>query len=190
VTLRHGPLSPAGHLWLRVCSPEWTDPFDGRFAAQRGGRWNPPGSWPTLYLSRDLATARLQIVRLLEGTSVTPDDLTDDAFDLVAAGLPRAQDVVDVVTAEGVAAAGVPATYPVDVGGVRVAHAACQVIGVEAHEDGLDGVECRSAASSAGTGRELAWWPRGRKVRPRGGRVPYGSWRDDGVVDGPSLFID
>jgi RES domain-containing protein len=188
VSLCHRPVVPADHLWLRVCRPDWDDPFDPGFAALRGGRWTPPGSWPTLYLSRDLATARLQVARLLEGTMVTPDDLTDDAFELVAARLPRGQEAADVVTAEGIAAAGLPPGYPVDDRGERVARAACQTVAAEAHDAGLDGVECRSAASTAGTGRELAWWPRGRRPRTRAGRVPYGSWRADTVASPRELF--
>jgi RES domain-containing protein len=37
-----------GHLWLRIFEAGWDDPLDDRFAARRGGRWNPPGSWRTL----------------------------------------------------------------------------------------------------------------------------------------------
>ncbi len=47
---------PDGHLWLRITRPHYADPFDPSFAQRRGGRWNPPGSWPTLYLNEDLAT--------------------------------------------------------------------------------------------------------------------------------------
>jgi RES domain-containing protein len=188
VTLVHRAVAPADHLWVRVCHPDWADPFDPGFAPRVGGRWTPVGSWPTLYLSRDVATARLQVARLLEGTSVAPDDLTDDAFELVAARLPRGQVAVDVVTAEGVAAAGLPPTYPDDGRGARVAHRACWAVAMQGYDDGLDGVECRSAASSAGTGREFAWWPRGRRPRPRDGRIPYGAWRAPDSGDARALF--
>ena len=190
MTLRRRAVTPADHLWVRVCRPGWVDPFDPGFARERGGRWTPPGSWPTLYLSRDVATARLQVARLLEGTGVAPDDLTDDAFELVATRLPRRQVAADVVTAGGVAAAGLPAGYPDAGDGTRVSHDACRPVAGEAYADGLDGVECRSAASVAGTGRELAWWPRGRSPRPRGGRVPYGSWRGSDGADARELFPD
>lgn len=186
--LRSWPVVPADHLWVRVCRPGWDDPFDPGLAQTRGGRWNPPGSWPTLYLSRDVATARFQVARLLEGSPVEPDDLTDDAFDLVAARLPRGQMAADVVTVEGVTAAGLPPTYPEAAGGVRIAHRMCWPAAEEAHSMELDGVECRSAASASGIGRELAWWPRGRAPRPRPGRVPYGHWRGSAVTDVPDLF--
>ena len=189
MTVRVVALVPPDHLWVRVCRPDWTDPFDPTFARDRGGRWTPPGSWPTLYLSGDVATARRQVERLLEGTAVTPDDLTDDAFDLVAARLPRRQEVADVVSDGGVAAAGLPATYPDDGHGGRVTHAACWPVATAAHDVGLDGVDARSAASVSGAGRELAWWPRGRAPRPRGGRVPYGAWRTEAVTDARPLFV-
>lgn len=189
MTPRHRTVAPADHLWVRVCRPTWDDPFDPEFARVRGGRWTPPGSWPTLYLSRDVATARLQVARLLEGSPVGPDDLTDDAFELVAARLPRRQEAADVVTPEGVAAAGLPAGYPVDGHGDRVSHGACWPVADAAHAAGLDGVECRSAASASGAGRELAWWPRGRSVRHRPDRVPFGVWRAADVIDARTLFV-
>ena len=189
MNLVHRAVAPADHLWLRVCRPDWADPFDPGFAARRGGRWTPPGSWPTLYLSRDLATARSQVECLLVGTPVEPDDLTDDAFQLVATRLPRGQVAADVVTDAGVAAAGLPATYPDDGTGERVAHASCWPVAESAHGAGLDGVECRSAATPRGTGRELAWWPRGRPRRPRQGRSDFGSWRSTEVGDARALFL-
>lgn len=189
MTLLRRPVAPVDHLWLRVCGPGWEDPFDPEFARVRGGRWNPPGSWPTLYLSRDLATARLQVARLLEGSPVDLDDLTDDAFEVVAARLPRRQEAADVVTTEGVAAAGLPVGYPVDDTGGRVTHQACWPVAEAAHAAGLDGVECRSAALASGAGRELAWWPRGRSARPHSGRVPFGVWREGSVTDAVGLFL-
>jgi hypothetical protein len=188
VTLRHRAVTPADHLWVRVASPSWEDPFDPEFARERGGRWTPPGSWPTLYLSRDVATARLQVTRLLEGSPVEPDDLADDAFDLVATRLPRRQDAADVVTEEGVAAAGLPVGYPDDGTGARVGHDTCWPVAEAAHGGGLDGIEGRAAATVSGVGRELAWWPRGRSARPRPGRVPYGEWRTGEVADARALF--
>lgn len=188
MTLRHRPVVPADHLWVRVCSPRWVDPFDPTYAPVHGGRWTPPGSWPTLYVSRDVATARLLVTRLLEGTSVAPDDLTDDAFELVAARLPRRQVAADVANAEGVAAAGFPSTYPDDGHGGRIPRAKCWPVATEAYDGGLDGVECRSAATIDGSGRELAWWPRGRSTRPHPARVPYGSWRSAEVTDARALF--
>ena len=63
MTLRSQACEPADHLWVRVAKPDWKDPLDASFAGTHGGRWNPPRSWPTLYLNRDLDTARAQVMR-------------------------------------------------------------------------------------------------------------------------------
>jgi hypothetical protein len=67
------------------------NPLDPSFAQRLGGRWNPPGEYPTLCLNADLATARSQLERMLEGYPAGLDDLDDDAFLLVAARLPERQ---------------------------------------------------------------------------------------------------
>lgn len=146
-----------GHEWLRVADLDWVDPLDPSFAARRGGRWNPPGSHPTLYLNEDLATARSRVWKLLEGSPVEPDDL-DPGFDLVTATLPRSQDVADALSDEGVEALGLPTTYPRHGNGRPVQRDVCQAVGLEVHEAGLRGVHARSAADE-GRGRELAWFP-------------------------------
>lgn len=147
-----------GQQWLRVADPDWVDPLDPSYAAERGGRWNPPGSHPTLYLNEDLATARSQVETLLAGSPVEPDDL-DPGFDLVVATLPRSQDVADAVSNEGLEVLGLPASYPRYGNGRPVRHDVCQPIGVDVYETGLRGVHARSAADESGDGRELAWFP-------------------------------
>lgn len=149
---------PDGHQWLRVADPEWNDPLDPSFAARHGGRWNPPGSFPTLYLNEDLVTARAQVTKLLEGSPVQPDDL-DAGFDLVVARLPRSQTVADATSEEGLGALGLPATYPRHANGQPVRQDACQPVGARVHGAGLRGVRARSAATPDGSGRELAWFP-------------------------------
>src|SRR5690606_20610998 len=104
----------SGRVWLRVADPAWQRPLDPSYAEAQGGRWNPPRSFPTLYLNADVLTARLQIERLCEGTAVTPDDLTDDAYVLVAATLPSSELAADAVSDAGLRALGLPDTYPVD----------------------------------------------------------------------------
>ena len=102
---------PDGHEWLRVADPGWDDPIDPSYSLASGGRWNPPGTWPALYLSHDVDTARRQIVRMLEGTPFEPDDLADDSYD-IRVTLPDQQTALDVVSEAGVAAVGLPSTYP------------------------------------------------------------------------------
>lgn len=168
---------PDGRAWLRVADPAWNDPIDTSHSVAIGGRWNPPGTWAALYLSHDIDTARLQILRLLEGTPFEPGDLADDAYDLVTVTLPDAQTALDVVSDAGVAAVGLPATYPAMSGGARVPHEKCWPIATDAHDAGLDAVWCRSAATLDGTGRELSWWPGDRQADWDGERSAYGDWR-------------
>ena len=104
---------PDGHVWLRITRPQYADPFDPSFAQRRGGRWNPPDSWPTLYLNQDLATVHAQVRHLFAGRGIEPDDLDDDApIRLAAATLPGRQRAADVLSDDGVGAVGLPASVP------------------------------------------------------------------------------
>jgi len=168
---------PDDHVWLRITRPEYADPFDTTFAQQAGGRWNPPASWPTLYLNFDMATVHAQVRHMFLGRGVDTDDLDDAApIHLAAATLPHRQRVADVVSGAGVAAAGLDSGYPLDADGHLVPHAVTQQIGVDVHERGLRGVWCRSAAL---VGEELAWFP-ARRASPRkywDTPRPFGAWR-------------
>jgi hypothetical protein len=153
-------LLPDAFTWWRIADPAWQDPLNPRFAQQRGGRWNPPGSYLTLYLNEDLVTARLNLRRFIAQWPYEPEDLREDTGPiLVGALLPRRQTVCDVHSRGGVAAAGLPASYPLDDNGRRVPHARCQPIGARAKLSGLRGVRSRCARSRDGAGRELAWFP-------------------------------
>jgi hypothetical protein len=172
-------------VWLRVADPSWKDPLDPSFAGERGGRWNPPGSFPTLYLNGDPPTALLQIHRMLRGTPVRVDDLDEDAFVLVAATLPRGQTAADGVSEAGLRALGLPATYPRAADGSRVEVETCRPIGAAIRQRGLRGLWCRSAVpdeeeADPGEGRELAWFPAGRRSVARAvwdAPLPLGQWR-------------
>lgn len=159
--------------WQRLADPAWDDPLDPSWAAVEGGRWNPPGSWPTLYLSEDVATARANVRRFFAGSPVEPEDLDDDrGYLLVEAGLP-ALEAADAHSDAGLAQLGLPSSYPLDENGDEIPHTVCQGIGSQVHTPGLGAVHCRS---STGTGRELAWYPRGRQ-RPRRHRIRrFGDW--------------
>ena len=172
---------PEGRVWLRVADPLWTQPLDPSFAAATGGRWNPPDSFPVLYLNADVGTARLQIDRMVEDQPFTADDLADDAYLLIAATLPRSQTCADAVSRTGLQALGLPPSYPLGASGRRVERAVCQSIGAEVHDAGLRGVWCRSAASPLHRGRELAWFPASARSRARPiwtEGQPFGQWRD------------
>lgn len=167
---------PEASRWLRVADSAWDDPLDPTFAQHRGGRWNPMGSFPTLYLNEDLPTAKAQIHKMLDGSPITPDDL-DEAYVLITATLPSRQVVADAITTSGVQALGLPETYPLDAAGQIVSHETCQSIGTDVKERGLRGVHARSAAMPDGTGRELAWYPARRSSRAT-------------AVDDPILFSE
>ena len=128
---------------------------------------------------------------MLEGYPADPADVADDAYELVGCRLPDRQDVLDAHSDEGVVAAGLPVTYPADGDGARVPRDVCQSVGQQAHDDGLDGMDCRSVATLDGRGREAAWWPQGRAATPAGAgrRAPYGQWRDSGVTDTAGLLV-
>ncbi len=170
---------PDGRVWLRVADPSWVDPLDGTFAGLRGGRWNAPGSSAALYLNGDVVTARLQIDRLLEGSPVTVDDLDDGAFVLAFAVLPRTQVCADAVSEPGLKALGLPGSYPLDPTGIEIPHSTCQAIGAAVRGRQLRGIWCRSACTSDGRGRELAWFPATSRSVAIGAKpsIPLGDWR-------------
>jgi RES domain len=160
-------LLPERHRWWRIAGVEWRT-LDPTFARDRGGRWNPPGSFPTLYLNEDVVTARINLRRFIAGWPYEPEDLRDDTGPvLVAAVLPRRQRVADVHTPAGVAAVGLPSTYPLDATGELVSYDTCQPIGAAAKARGLRGIRCRSARAPLGAGRELAWFPATDRSRAR-----------------------
>ena len=154
-------------MWLRVASAFWKNALDPSYAQQAGGRWNPPGAYPVLYLNADLATARGQLERMLQGFPAGIDDLDEDAFVLVAARLPKRQRCADALTAAGLKALGLPNSYPLDGKGRTIPHSRCQRVGMAVHDRGLRGMLCRSAATSNGRGRELAWFPSSARSKAR-----------------------
>lgn len=157
---------PDGHRWLRVADPTWSDPLDPVFAGAAGGRWNPPGSFPVLYLNEDLRTARANLAGFVAGWPYELEDLrADRAPCLVVARLPRSQVVADAWSAEGLRALGLPVEYPLDAAGHPVPRVRCQPLGAAVHAQGLRGVHCRSARLVDGSGRELAWFPASSKSR-------------------------
>lgn len=169
---------PDTFTWWRIADPAWTDPLDADFARRRGGRWNPPDSFQTLYLNEDIVTARLNLRAFVVAWPYQPEDLRDDTGPvLVGVTLPRQQVVCDVHSRDGVRAAGLPESYPLERDGSVVLHARCQPIGAAAKADGLRGVRARSAQSRDGAGRELAWFPAtARSVAQREQTLRFDAW--------------
>lgn len=167
-----------GHVWLRVAQAEWVDPLDTRFAQRMGGRWNPPDSFPTLYLNEDIVTARINMQLFTEPWPYGPEDLRDDTAPvLVEAVLPRQQRVADAHSPRGVSSLGLPASYPLDASGRAVPRSVCQPVGAAVHAARLRGVRSRSAQTALGAGRELAWFPAtARSIARRGATFAFSDW--------------
>ncbi|MFH1812182.1 MAG: RES family NAD+ phosphorylase [Pseudomonadota bacterium] len=149
-----------GHEWLRIADPSWENPLDPSFAAASGGRWNPPHSFPTLYLNEDVRTARFNLRLFIQGWPYEPEDLLDSTGPvLVHATVPRRQRVADAITSTGLAALGLRSSYPLDEAGSLIPHSTCQPIGSSVKDAGLRGVKATSARVPDRAGRELAWFP-------------------------------
>lgn len=169
---------PDDRRWLRVADPTWSDPLDPAFAGAAGGRWNPPASYPVLYLNEDARTARANLVAFVAGWPYELEDLrADRAPCLVVARLPRSQVVADAWSAAGLRALGLPVQYPLDASGNPVPRARCQPLGAALHAKGLRGVHCRSARLVDRSGRELAWFPASSRSRAvLVDVVPFARW--------------
>lgn len=125
-------------------------------------------------------------------------DLDDEAFVLVAAVLPRAQRAADAVTEDVLRSLGLPGSYPRDARGDEVGYDVCQRAGRQVQKSGLRGVWCRSACTSDGRGRELAWFPATDRSKARAvwrRALPLAAWRyasgwsDLGLVEQPDPTI-
>ena len=143
-----------GGPYLRIAEPGWADPLDGGFAAQRGGRWNPPESFAVVYLCRSLEVARAS------GPVLVRTTVPEDRY-------------LNVITDAGCRDAGLPATYPLDSRRRIVPWRRCQPIGLRTWEAGVPGVAARSAATGGG-GEELAYFGQ-RKLR-RGAVRSFEDW--------------
>lgn len=159
-----------------MADPGWRDALDGSYSKGRGGRWNPPDSFPVIYLSRDERIARANVDRLYVGLPYGPEDIDPAGGpDLVTTDVPSAE-YVDVITDEGCLDAGLPATYPQDATGAPVPREACQPIGQAAWDGGELGIAARSAARSGPSdGEELAYFDRGDPL-PLRDRTRFGDW--------------
>jgi RES domain-containing protein len=157
-----------GGPYVRVADPAWLRPLDPRFAQVRGGRWNPPGSFPVAYLCATSSVARAVVLRRFEGLSYGVIDLLPSrAPVLIETDVPKGRHV-DVVDDAGCRAAGLPTTYPLDGRGRPIPWGRTQPVGEAAREQGERGIACRSAAMARrDRGEELAWFVRGSADRLR-----------------------
>jgi len=147
-----------------VADAAWRDPFDASYSREHGGRWNAPGTFPVVYLNRDLPTARAFVLHKFRGLPYGPELLRpEQAPVLVATDVVR-NPYVDVVTEAGCVEAGLPPTYPFDEAGSLVPWLRCQPIGQRAWDAAENGIACRSAAVPGGV-EELAYFSRSEAPR-------------------------
>lgn len=151
-----------------MADPAWRRPVDPGFAAARGGRWNPLGSFPVVYLCATRDVARANVLRRFTGLPYGLIDVLPERRPvLIETDVPDRQ-AVDVTTDAGCRAAGLPATYPFDGRGRAVDWARTQPIGAVAWEQGEASIAARSAALAKGErGEELAWFVRTAEDRLR-----------------------
>ncbi|MEM9387456.1 MAG: RES family NAD+ phosphorylase [Pseudomonadota bacterium] len=167
-----------GWTWWRIADPAWRDPLDAHYAARAGARWNPPDSFPTLYLNEDQVTARTNLRLFIARWPYEPEDLrTEHAPVLIGAQLPRRQEVAQLTSPAGLAAVGLPPSYPIDEVGRQIGHDRCQGIAASLKAAGLRGLRVRCAQSAQGEGRELAWFPATVRSRARlTARLSFAEW--------------
>jgi hypothetical protein len=166
-----------GGSYNRLAEPSWAAPLDTSYSKQRGGRWNPPGSFGVLYLNGDVRAARLQVHHKLRGHPYGVEDLDEsEQHDLVSVDVDERK-WLDCVTAPGLEAVGLPTTYPRHTNGRAVRHQTCQPIGQAAFDDGRPGIACRSAAVEAtASDEELAVFDRNAAAIRITDRQPFAEW--------------
>ena len=126
-----------------------------------------------LYLNHNVTTARANVMKRFVGLPYGAEDLNPATAPLLLGVDVPEGEAADAYTEAGLAAMGLPATYPHDTAGDVIPHHTCQPIGRVVHEAGLDGVDCRSAA--ADNCRELAWFPR-RRTASETSRLAFDHW--------------
>jgi RES domain-containing protein len=152
-------------VYYRVADPAWDDPLDGNYSMRFGARWNAPASFPVTYLNADLDTARANARQLLTvglaGQPFTVEDIDPSERPVLVSTVVPDGRYLDVVTASGCQANGLPTTYPADDTGGIVDWTVCQSVGQRTWDAGIPGIACRSAAPGAPLhGEELGWFDR------------------------------
>ena len=149
-------LPQAGSPLYRVVRAGWADPLDASFSRKAPDRrWNT-AEFAALYCCGSVEVARAITRDLLGISGLEVDDL-QPAYRPRLVELAWTGEVVDIATAEGVAAAGFPPEYPDGVGKDATRRAATAW-----HRQGREGVVCRSASLwrlglRSWAGSHLAW---------------------------------
>lgn len=120
------------------------NPLQTDGARIRGGRWNPPESFPTLYLALDESTTAAEFRRFAQRQSRTVEDLLPR---VVYRFRVRLGDVLDVTTPQALNALDITDAIPAD------DMSRTQAVGEAAHYVGLEAI---LAPSATRTGHILA----------------------------------
>lgn len=138
---------------------EGRQPLSGEGARIQGGRWNPPESFPTLYVGMTEDVVAAEFRRLAAGSGrLTADFLPRQLYEVVV----KLQLVLDLTDGGHVAALGIAAA---DL--VSDDLTTCQALGDAAHYLGTEAV---LAPSAAGTGVALAVYT--DRLRPKSVLTP------------------
>lgn len=130
------PAKPYGGGGFRQQAPRY-DPLSGEGARRRGGRFNPPQSFPVLYLCTTRACTVAKFLRAGNRLAIGPEGLLPRQLFKYEVGLQRVLDLTDTSMLEelGVAVA--------DLLGEDLS--LTRSIGETAHALGLQGIRSRSA---------------------------------------------
>jgi len=164
-----------GGIYARVCDATWRNCGDTGPSKLFGGRWNAPGAFGVLYLCADRAVAAANARWAYERDGrFTLFDRRPDRRPYLQEFAVRKSRFVDAVTAPGLAALDLPASYP-----IGVSRAKCRAIGTSAYAEGAHGIGCRSAAEATRehiAGEELALFDIAGSLATPGRRIPFRRW--------------
>jgi RES domain-containing protein len=133
-------LMPHTHHVYRVLARRHATPEDASYSqTRRDNRWNTP-DFPALYACCSPAVARAVADDIFRVSGVVLEDLQPDAVPALHE-LSWRGELVDAATPAGLAAAGLPSTYPAGVSKADTQRAASGW-----HAAALEGVVCRSAS--------------------------------------------
>ena len=124
------------------------DCHSGEGASNRGGRWNPPDSFPTLYTALSLQTTAAEFLRLATRLNLSPDLLLPRKICHLTASLTS---IADLTSAKALETVGL---RPADV--VSDQWSKCRQVGEAVCKFGLEGL---LAPSASGTGEVLVVFP-------------------------------